>query len=163
MLFLTNIVSLNIHTVWFVNDEAAGWAMFWQFLAKSTKSVVCLTLNWPYVRLEIPLIWSFCRRVPGYSLIDGPYINIKVRVSLRDWFPSFQYVTTLASGIDVGQGINVGPGKFVKKNIRRALIIHMFYVVKNHLNNLYVFSNKAVGPGKKPKINKRRTYVYSGG
>jgi hypothetical protein len=28
----------------------------------------------------------------------------------------------------------------------------MFYVVNNHLNNLYVLSNKAVGPGKKSKI-----------
>jgi hypothetical protein len=25
----------------------------------------------------------------------------------------------------------------------------MSYVVNNHLNNFYVFSNKAVGPGKK--------------
>ena len=31
---------------------------------------------------------------------------------------------TLASGIDVGQGINVGPGKFGKKNKRRALNTH---------------------------------------
>ena len=38
----------------------------------------------------------------------------------------------------------------------------MFYVVDNHLNNLYVLSNKAVGPGKKSEINKRRAYVYSG-
>ena len=30
-------------------------------------------------------------------------------------------LATLASGIDVGQGINVGPGKFGKKNKRRAL------------------------------------------
>ena len=29
--------------------------------------------------------------------------------------------STLESGIDVGQGITVGPGKFVKKNKRRAL------------------------------------------
>ena len=29
---------------------------------------------------------------------------------------------TLESGIDVVQGISVGPGKFVKKNKRRALI-----------------------------------------
>ena len=29
---------------------------------------------------------------------------------------------TLESGIDVGQGITVEPGKFVKKNKRRALI-----------------------------------------
>ena len=28
---------------------------------------------------------------------------------------------TLESGTDVGQGITVGPGKFVKKNKRRAL------------------------------------------
>ena len=39
----------------------------------------------------------------------------------------------------------------------------MFYVVNNHLNDLYVLSNKAVGPEKKSKINKRRAYVYSGG
>ena len=31
---------------------------------------------------------------------------------------------TLASGIDVWQGINVGPGKFVKKKKRRALNTH---------------------------------------
>ena len=30
-------------------------------------------------------------------------------------------VHTLESGIDVGQGITVGPGKFVKNNKRRAL------------------------------------------
>ena len=29
--------------------------------------------------------------------------------------------STLESGKDVGQEINVGPGKFVKKNKRRAL------------------------------------------
>ena len=29
----------------------------------------------------------------------------------------------------------------------------MFYVVNNHLDNLYVLSNKALGPGKKnPKL-----------
>jgi hypothetical protein len=31
------------------------------------------------------------------------------------------YVHTLKSGIDVGQGINVGDGKFVKNKKRRAL------------------------------------------
>ena len=34
-------------------------------------------------------------------------------------------IVTLASGIDVGQGINVGPGKFDKKNKRRALNTHV--------------------------------------
>ena len=33
----------------------------------------------------------------------------------------FVNLLTLESGIDVGQGISIGPGKFVKKNIRRAL------------------------------------------
>ena len=33
----------------------------------------------------------------------------------------FSYLLTLESGIDVGQEITVGPGKFVKKNKRRAL------------------------------------------
>jgi hypothetical protein len=33
----------------------------------------------------------------------------------------FKSLTTLESGIDVGQGITVGPGKFVKKNKSRAL------------------------------------------
>ena len=60
---------------------------------------------------------------------------------------------TLESGIDVGQGINVGPGKFGEKNKYTALNTH---VLNNHLNNLYVLSNKAVGPGKKSKINKHR-------
>ena len=40
--------------------------------------------------------------------------------------------------------------------------MHMSYVVNNHLNNLYVLSNKAVGPRKKSKNNERRAYVYSG-
>ena len=31
---------------------------------------------------------------------------------------------TLESGIDVGQGISVGPEKFIKKNKRRALNKH---------------------------------------
>ena len=64
-------------------------------------------------------------------------------------FPCLRFAifisSTLASGIDLGQEINVGPGKFGKKNKRRALNTH----VNNHLNNLYVLSNKAVGPGKK--------------
>ena len=34
------------------------------------------------------------------------------------------YVLTLESGIDVGQGINVGPGKFGKNNKLMALNIH---------------------------------------
>ena len=34
-------------------------------------------------------------------------------------------LTTLESGIDIGQGINVGPGKLGKKNKRRALNTHV--------------------------------------
>ena len=35
------------------------------------------------------------------------------------------FLCTLESGIDVGQGINVGPGKLGKKNKRRALNTHV--------------------------------------
>ena len=34
-------------------------------------------------------------------------------------------IVTLASRIDVGQGINIGPGKFGKKNKHRALNTHV--------------------------------------
>ena len=37
------------------------------------------------------------------------------------FFEYYKKMHTLESEIDVGQGINVGPGKFVKKNKRRAL------------------------------------------
>ena len=36
----------------------------------------------------------------------------------------------------------------------------MFYVLSNHINNLFVLSNKAVGPGKNPKlINVGPTFI----
>ena len=53
--------------------------------------------------------------------------NPLVTTALQKDFPtrvlrSYTHLgATLESGIDVGQGINVGPGKFVKKNKRRAL------------------------------------------
>ena len=82
---------------------------------------------------------------------------------------------TLDSRIDVGQGINIGHGKFNKKNKYRALKfgknLRSFVMKKQrklflpflilNLINVGPF-NKAVGPGKKSKINKRRAYVYSG-
>ena len=37
----------------------------------------------------------------------------------------FKMRSTLESVIDVGQGISVGPGKFDKKNKRRALNTHV--------------------------------------
>ena len=44
-------------------------------------------------------------------------INVKLGTGI--------HVTTLASGIDIGQGINVEPGKFGKKLKRRALNTHV--------------------------------------
>ena len=41
------------------------------------------------------------------------YLCTIINVHFGEWI-------TLESGIDVGQGINVGPGKFAKKNKRRA-------------------------------------------
>ena len=65
--------------------------------------------------------------------------------------------------IDIGQGINVGPGKFGKQNKRRAWKIRLNKMCKNcaekkiklknirspwrKINTLRAF-NKAVGPGK---------------
>ena len=51
---------------------------------------------------------------------------------------------TLDSGIDVGQGINVGPGKFVKMNKHRALNLYLHIAQKR----TFPLSNMAVGPGK---------------
>ena len=58
---------------------------------------------------------------------------------------------TLESGIDVGQGITVGPGKFIKKNKRRALINvgHEQNVQIQNLMNVGPVIRMAVGPGKK--------------
>ena len=38
-----------------------------------------------------------------------------------DFALNYWQQSTLESGIDVGQGINVGPGKFVKKNKHKAM------------------------------------------
>ena len=46
------------------------------------------------------------------------------QVSLYQLFVPFNTIT-LESVIDVGQGISVGPGKFDKKNKRRALNTHV--------------------------------------
>ena len=43
----------------------------------------------------------------------------------QKWCSTFYAPATLASGIDIGQGINVGPEKFGKKNKRRALNTHV--------------------------------------
>ena len=72
---------------------------------------------------------------------------------------------TLESGIDVGQGINLGPEKFVKKNKRRALNKHkawtkfakLCYKKTIKLENICRpwkrFQNLInVGPGKNPKL-----------
>ena len=88
---------------------------------------------------------------------------------------------TLDSVIDLDQGINVGKGKFDKKNKHVALNKHRawkiwqkieVFIMKKQkkiffqffiLNLINVGSlKKAVGPGEKSKINKRRAYVYPG-
>ena len=65
----------------------------------------------------------------------------------------FLYSTTLESVIDVGQGINVGPGKFVKMQImlQKTCKTWKKYVGhgKNSKFNKRGAFNKAVEPGKK--------------
>ena len=43
----------------------------------------------------------------------------------KNAFENLNFWNTLESVIDVGQGISVGPGKFDKKNKRRALNTHV--------------------------------------
>ena len=50
--------------------------------------------------------------------------NLIQSQSFSGLLQNFLIKAYLASGIDVGQGINVGPGKFGKKNKRRALNTH---------------------------------------
>ena len=45
----------------------------------------------------------------------------KIHLLIRCFLTFLSCGTTLESGIDVGQEITVGPGKFVKKNKHRAL------------------------------------------
>ena len=45
----------------------------------------------------------------------------KLTMKKKEFYLLVIIAGTLESGIDVGQEITVGPGKFVKKNKRRAL------------------------------------------
>ena len=62
--------------------------------------------------------------------------------------------TTLESGIDVGRGIDVEPGKFGKKNNKK---------VQTYVDKIIKLGN-SYSPwlGKVSKIDKRKAYVYSG-
>ena len=84
---------------------------------------------------------------------------------------------TRESGIDVGQRITIGCGKFIKKNKHRALnkrrawtkCANLCYKSTPYLQILEKIPkfykcrafNMVVGLGKKSKINKRRAYIYS--
>ena len=53
-------------------------------------------------------------------------IRVRPEERLSDFYSNGPRLCfTLESGIDVGQGINVGPGKLGKKNKRRALNTHV--------------------------------------
>ena len=56
-----------------------------------------------------------------FSIIDEDLLEDRLVEDLRkSWF-DFESKATLESGIDVGQGINVGTGKLDKNNKHRAL------------------------------------------
>ena len=67
--------------------------------------------------------------------------------------------STLESGIDIGQGINVGPGKLDKNDKHRALNKRRAWKTFQNFDKRRAF-NKAVGPGKKSKVNKRRACLF---
>ena len=62
---------------------------------------------------------------PELPLLEELPADPKIIKKKKKTLSSGNSAVTLASGIDVGQGINVGPGKFGKKNIRRALNTHV--------------------------------------
>ena len=99
---------------------------------------------------------------------------LRVRENLDAGYPlimrSVLMSATLESGIDKGQGIHVGPGinvghqNFNSVSLQsRHCCCFITFLVQNFpkFNKRRAF-NKAVGPEKKYKINKRRAFVYSG-
>ena len=66
---------------------------------------------------------GFINKIIGFN---EKYSQNKIPENHRKWQSAQNQlnritIVTLDSGIDVGQGINVGSGKFGKKNKRRAL------------------------------------------
>ena len=55
----------------------------------------------------------------------GPSISRLTKLIIQSGHKQKNDQNTLESVIDVGQGISVGPGKFDKKNKRRALNTHV--------------------------------------
>jgi hypothetical protein len=68
--------------------------------------------------VQLSLISHLCCIYTNHKSI---VINIAAEMNVLLVFRTSMYVPTLESSIDVGQGITVGPGKFVKKNKCRAL------------------------------------------
>ena len=87
-------------------------------------AVVCLPwLRWKHPEWDRPIrvhwIWPLLYTLATIFITIVPMVASPVETGK---YPGEAY--TLESGIDVGQGITVGPGKFVKKNKRRALNKH---------------------------------------
>ena len=62
---------------------------------------------------------------PELPLLEELPADPKIIKKKKKTLSSGNSAVNLASGIDVGQGINVWPGKFGKKNKRRALNTHV--------------------------------------
>ena len=89
-------------------------------------------MSWNFVHFHKNFKTKYLTEFPT-SILWGtqkPARMIKPGVTII-WFYGGKYISycfklhTLASGIDIGQGINIGPGKFGKKNKRRALNTHV--------------------------------------
>ena len=69
------------------------------------------------------LLWAICYKL-SFDVRAINHTN-KIIDSNMGYSLTSLFGGTLESGIDVGQGINVGPGKSGKKNKRRALNTHV--------------------------------------
>ena len=65
---------------------------------------------------------------------------------------------TLDSGIDVGQGINVGPGKFGKNDKRRALNNSRPWKIWQNFEVFIMKPTPNIFPILDTKFNKRRAF-----
>ena len=60
-------------------------------------------------RLGIQIMYCFSEKMEFSSVRPNDFVRKKLGFRQKN--------ITLESGIDVGQGINIGPGKFGKKNL----------------------------------------------
>ena len=113
--------------VWFLHEQFGFSLQYWH--EQGFLLVWVLSLKWNLVqssRFQCPHCKSKFSQKHNLKrhVKQKPEENVPLLEDFKCTLCSKVFSTTLESGIDVGQGINVGPGKFARKNKRRALNKH---------------------------------------